>query len=268
MVRCGKKGWWQLPGIDDGDVVLAAKDVVVRYGGVIAVDGLSLDVRAGEAVGLIGPNGAGKSTALGALGGQVKTVSGSITLAGREVHKLSSYRRARLGLVRTFQSTSEFGDMTTFENLVTAGNGYSGARLTRVVFHRKASLAADRAIADRAWEMLERFDMAEKANTYARELSGGQRRLVEIMRCLMSTPKVLLLDEPMVGVAPHLVENLVNDLIAIRDEGIAIVIVEHALEVVKALSNRVVVMSFGSKIAEGSYEEIVRNEDVQAAYLG
>ena len=122
------KGWGLLSSANGGDVVLAAKNIVVRYGGVTAVDDLSFEVHAGEAVGLIGPNGAGKSTALGALGGQVKTVSGSIHLAGHEVHRLSAYRRARLGLVRTFQSTSEFGDMTTFENLVTAGNGYAYPR--------------------------------------------------------------------------------------------------------------------------------------------
>lgn len=249
-------------------ITLSANEVVVSYGGIRAVDGVSFDVRVGEAVGLIGPNGAGKSTMLAALGGQAKTVSGSITLDGHRVERLPAHKRARLGLTRTFQSTSEFADMTTFENLVTAGNGYKGAQLTNVVFHRKASLAMDLEISGRAWEMLERFDMVEKANSYGRELSGGQRRLVEIMRCLMSTPKILLLDEPMVGVAPHLVEKLVNDLKSIRDEGIAIVIVEHALEVVRALSDRVVVMSFGQKIADGTYDEIVQDEEVQAAYLG
>ncbi len=251
-----------------GRVVLSARDVVVRYGGVAAVDGVSFDVKAGEAVGLIGPNGAGKSTMLASLGGQAKAAGGSILLDGRDVTKLSAYRRARLGLLRTFQSTSEFGDMTTFENLVTAGNGFKGASLTSVVFHRKENSGSDREIAGRAWEMLERFDMTHVANAYAKELSGGQRRLVEIMRCLMTSPKLLLLDEPMVGVAPHLVEKLVGDLCAIRDEGISIIIVEHALEVVRALSNRVVVMSFGKKIADAPYDEIVNNREVQDAYLG
>lgn len=249
-------------------VTLSANDVVVSYGGVKAVDGVSFDVHAGEAVGLIGPNGAGKSTMLAALGGQAKAQSGTISLEGHSIERLPAYKRARLGLVRTFQTTSEFGDMTTFENLVTAGNGYKGAQLSSVVFRRKESYARDREMADRAWHMLERFDMVEKANVYGRELSGGQRRLVEIMRCLMSTPKVLLLDEPMVGVAPHLVDKLVNDLKTIRDDGIAVVIVEHALEVVHALCDRVVVMSFGHKIADGIYDDIVADKEVQEAYLG
>ena len=249
-------------------VMLSARDVVVSYGGVAAVDGVSFDVKAGEALGLIGPNGAGKSSMLAALGGQAKAGSGSIVLDGHEIARMPAYRRARLGLVRTFQATSEFADMTTFENLVTAGNGYEGARLTSVVFRHRLSVKSDNEIAVKAWAMLERFDMADKANAYGRELSGGQRRLVEIMRCLMSSPKVLLLDEPMVGVAPHLVEKLLGDLKSIRDEGIAIVIVEHALEVVRALSNRVVVMSFGKKIADAPYDEIVHNREVQDAYLG
>ncbi len=249
-------------------IMLTARDVVVSYGGVAAVDGVSFEVRAGEALGLIGPNGAGKSSMLAALGGQAKVGKGSIVLDGHEISHLAAYKRARLGLVRTFQTTSEFSDMTTFENLVTAGNGYLGARLSSVVFHHRLNSKADKQIAVRAWEMLERFDMTEKANTYGRELSGGQRRLVEIMRCLMASPKVLLLDEPMVGVAPHLVEKLVGDLKSIRDEGIAIVIVEHALEVVRALSDKVVVMSFGKKIADATYDEIVHDQAVQDAYLG
>ena len=249
-------------------IMLTARDVVVSYGGVAAVDGVSFEVRAGEALGLIGPNGAGKSSMLAALGGQAKVGKGSIVLDGHEISHLAAYKRARLGLVRTFQTTSEFSDMTTFENLVTAGNGYLGARLSSVVFHHRLNSKADKQIAVRAWEMLERFDMTEKANTYGRELSGGQRRLVEIMRCLMASPKVLLLDEPMVGVAPHLVEKLVGDLKSIRDEGIAIEIVEHALEVVRALSDKVVVMSFGKKIADATYDEIVHDQAVQDAYLG
>lgn len=249
-------------------VMLSARDVVVTYGGVAAVGGVSFDVKSGEAVGLIGPNGAGKSSMLAALGGQAKAGSGSIFLDGHDIARLPAYRRARLGLVRTFQTTSEFSDMTTFENLVTAGHGHLGARLSTVVFHHRRSTESDRQISLRAWEVLERFDMVDKANTYGKELSGGQRRLVEIMRCLMSSPKVLLLDEPMVGVAPHLVDKLVGDLKSIRDEGIAIVIVEHALEVVHALSDRVVVMSFGKKIADAPYDEIVHDRAVQDAYLG
>lgn len=247
---------------------LAAHDVVVGYGAVAALNGFSLDVLPGEAVGLIGPNGAGKSSFLAALGGQVRVRSGSIHLNDEDVTRLSVHARARLGIARTFQATSEFSGMTTFENLVTAGHGAAGGSLLSVVTHPRRSRRADQAVGRHAWHLLERFELAGIANSYGRELSGGQRRLVEITRCLMGSPKVLLLDEPMVGVAPHLVDKLVVDLKSIRDEGIALIIVEHALEVVRELCHRVTVMAQGRAIAAGTYSEVVKDKEVQAAYLG
>jgi ABC-type branched-subunit amino acid transport system ATPase component len=247
---------------------LSARGVVVSYGGVRAVDGLSLDAFAGEALGLIGPNGAGKSSFLAALGGQARIREGSIWLAGEDVSRLPAYGRARRGVVRTFQMTSEFSGMTTFENLLTAGHGAEGAALASIVAHPRRSRQRDHAVADRAWEILKRFELVGIADSYGSELSGGQRRLVEIMRCLMRSPKVLLLDEPMVGVAPHLVDKIMIDLKSIRDDGIALIIVEHALEVVSELCDRVVVMALGRSIAAGTYAEVVKDREVQAAYLG
>ena len=248
--------------------LLETEQVVVTYGGVHAVDGMSIGVRAGEAVGLIGPNGAGKSSFLAALGGQQRVSSGRITLDGHDVTGLPAHRRARLGLVRTFQMTSEFGGMTTFENLMTAGVGVEGASLANVVLHRGRQRELEQRTRLRVWEVLERFEATHIADLYGRELSGGQRRLVEIMRCLMRSPKVLLLDEPMVGVAPHLVQRLVGDLKSLRNDGIALVIVEHALEVVQELCDHVNVMGLGKLIAAGTYDEVVRDPAVQAAYLG
>jgi ABC-type branched-subunit amino acid transport system ATPase component len=247
---------------------LAARDVSVAYGGVVAVDGVSLDLFPGEALGLIGPNGAGKSSFLAALGGQVKITRGSIRLDGHELGRLPPFQRARRGITRTFQTTSEFSGMTTFENLLTAGHGSAGASLRTVVLRRSDTRRAEREIAERAWSILDRFEMAHTADLYGAELSGGQRRLVEIMRCLMREPKVLLLDEPMVGVAPHLVQKLIDDLRKIREDGISLVIVEHALEVVSELCSRVVVMALGRPIASGTFDQVVANRDVQAAYVG
>jgi len=255
-------------GAPAGRPALAAHEVVVSYGGVAAVNGFSLDVFPGEAVGLIGPNGAGKSSFLGALGGQVHLRSGSIQLGGHDVTGLSVHARARLGIARTFQMTSEFSGMTTFENLLTAGHGAAGASLLSIVTHPRRSHQADQVAGRRAWQMLERFELTDIANSYGRELSGGQRRLVEITRCLMGSPKVLLLDEPMVGVAPHLVDKLIVDLKSIRDEGIALIVVEHALEVVRELCPRVIVMAQGRAIASGTYADVVKDREVQAAYLG
>jgi ABC-type branched-subunit amino acid transport system ATPase component len=240
----------------------------VAYGGVTAVNGVSLDVHAGEAIGLIGPNGAGKSSFLAALGGQVKLTRGSIALGGHEVGNLPAFKRARMGITRTFQMTSEFARMTVFENLVTAGQGADGSSLRSVVLGWRASRESERETARRAWSILDRFEMSHTADMYGSELSGGQRRLVEIMRCLMRQPKVLLLDEPMVGVAPHLVEKLVADLRSIEADGISLVIVEHALEVVQQLCSRVVVMALGAEIASGTFEQVVADPEVQAAYVG
>ncbi|MGH7642909.1 MAG: ABC transporter ATP-binding protein [Candidatus Dormibacteria bacterium] len=247
--------------------VLVVRDVVVNYGGARAVDNVSLSLRRGEVVGIIGPNGAGKSSFLGALGGQVKRASGTVALGGRDISHLMPHDRARLGLARTFQTTSEFAKMTVFENLVTAAEGDSGASLKAVVLHPRRTANRERSFAERAWEILRRFEMDATANLYGRELSGGQRRLVEVMRCLMRNPSVLLLDEPMVGVAPHLTGKLIDDLRTVRSDGLGILVVEHALEVVRRLCDRVVVMALGKVIAAGSYEEVVQDALVQAAYL-
>lgn len=251
-----------------GPATLSARDIVVSYGGVRAVDGMSLDVFASEAVGLIGPNGAGKSSFLAALGGQSRIQQGSVYLDGEEVSRLPAHARARRGVVRTFQMTSEFAGLTTFENLVTAGHGASGASLGSLVAHPRRTRERERAVARRAWEVLHRFGMENIADSYGRELSGGQRRLVEIMRCLMRSPKILLLDEPMVGVAPQVGARLLADLKSIRDDGIALIIVEHDLQVVRELCGRVVVMALGRQIAAGPYDDVVKDSEVQAAYLG
>ncbi len=247
--------------------VLEARDVAVGYGGVRAVDGVSLALHPGEVVGIIGPNGAGKSSFLGALGGQVRRSRGQILLGSRDISQLPPHDRARLGLVRTFQTTSEFARMTVFENLVTAAEGDSGASLKAVILHPRRTHLREQELAARAFSIMERFEMTHTADLYGRELSGGQRRLVEIMRCLVRHPRVLLLDEPMVGVAPHLTGKLIDDLRGIAADGLGILVVEHALEVVRRLCDRVVVMAFGKVIAAGEFEEVVADPQVQAAYL-
>ena len=244
--------------------VLEVRGVSVRFGGVEAVRDVTLQVCAGEVVGLIGPNGAGKSTLLGALGGQFAVASGRVLLSGHDVTSLPPYRRARLGLVRTFQHTSTFDGLTVFENLLVSAMSARGARL-------RDSLAGQRArqaeAAESVWERLREFELTAMADKYGSELSGGQRRLVEIMRCLMQSPQVLLLDEPMVGVAPHLVERISGDCARISESGVAVVIVEHALEVIQAVCGRVVVMASGQVVAQASYAEAMSSGAVQEAYF-
>jgi ABC-type branched-subunit amino acid transport system ATPase component/ABC-type branched-subunit amino acid transport system permease subunit len=251
------------PGPGDA-AVLDIRGVSVRFGGVEAVHDVSLQVGAGEVVGLIGPNGAGKSSLLGALGGQFAVASGRVFLGGHDITALPPYRRARLGLVRTFQHTSTFDGLTVFENLLVAAMSVHAAGL-------RASLAGDRQrraeAAGAVWARLREFDMVPVADSYGSELSGGQRRLVEIMRCLMQSPRVLLLDEPMVGVAPHLVRRISEDCARISASGVAIIIVEHALEVVEAVCDSVVVMASGQVVAEASYAEAMSSGAVREAYF-
>jgi branched-chain amino acid transport system ATP-binding protein len=244
--------------------VLDVRGVSVFFGGVQAVRGVSLQVAAGEVVGLIGPNGAGKSSLLGALGGQFAVASGRVLLGGHDVTSLAPYRRARVGIVRTFQHTSTFDGLTVFENLLVAAVSARGARLREALTGDQRLRAA---AAEAVWARLRQFDMVPMANSYGSELSGGQRRLVEIMRCLMESPRVLLLDEPMVGVAPHLVRRIGEDCARISASGVAIVIVEHALEVVEAVCDRVVVMASGRVVAEATYAEAMSSSAVKEAYF-
>ena len=245
-------------------VVLDVRGVTVRFGGVEAVRDVSLRLPAGEIVGLIGPNGAGKSSLLGALGGQLATASGRVLLAGQDVTSLSPHRRARLGLVRTFQHTSTFDGMTVFENLLVAAMSARGSRLRGALAGSKKRQAE---AAEAVWARLREFDLSAMADAYGSELSGGQRRLVEIMRCLMQSPRVLLLDEPMVGVAPHLVERICADCVRIRDSGVSIIIVEHALDVVQAICDRVVVMASGEVVTQASYADAMSSGAVREAYF-
>ncbi|MBV9449828.1 MAG: ATP-binding cassette domain-containing protein [Streptosporangiaceae bacterium] len=247
--------------------VLAVSEVTVRFGGVVAVRDASLELREKEVVGLIGPNGAGKSSLIGALGGQIPVTRGRVLLGGADITAAPPHRRARLGLCRTFQLTSTFDDLTVFENLLVAALGADGSRLRSSLAGGRARQARVAAAMDSVWDRLTEFDMAEVANLYGSELSGGQRRLVEIMRCLMRSPRVLLLDEPMVGVAPHLVERIQGECQRIRDSGVSIIIVEHALEVVQAICDRVVVMASGSVVAQATYAEAMSSGAVREAYF-
>jgi ABC-type branched-subunit amino acid transport system ATPase component len=247
--------------------LLDVHDVRVRYGGVEAVAGASMAIKAPHVVGLIGPNGAGKSSLLAAIGGQAQAVAGRVQLDGEDVTKLPSYRRARLGIVRTFQTASVFDGLTVFENLLVAGSGDELATFRRALVPARRRRLQTAAIRAQAEEVLGEFDLWPIADHYGRELSGGQRRLVEIARCLMRSPKLLLLDEPMVGVAPHLVLRLSEHCRRICERGVAILVVEHSLEVVRAVCDRVLVMASGRMIDDGPYEAVVNSGSVKEAYL-
>src|SRR5215831_13863706 len=209
----------------DREIVLQAVGVEREFGGVRAVAGVSFSVRHGTMTGLIGPNGAGKSTLLAMLAGTLPVSSGTVIYRGRDVTGLAAFRRARLGLVRTFQLASEFKRLTVMENLLSAVPGNRGDSFRGAVLGKRYWRADEAAAIARAEGILERFGLEGFANHYAGDLSGGQRRLVEIMRALMAEPGMLLLDEPLAGVHPNLARRIGDQLIALCAEGMTILMV-------------------------------------------
>jgi len=248
--------------------VLAAHRLRMEFGGVVAVAEVSLDVVRGSAVGLIGPNGAGKSTVVGIIAGALRPSAGSVTFCGEPITGMRPYRVARRGLVRTFQLSSQFSRLTVMENLVAGAPGQRGETLRGALLGPRYWSAEERRVATRAEALLAEFGMEPAADQLAGSLSGGQRRLVELMRALMAEPRMLLLDEPVAGVHPTLVDVLEHHLRRLRDLGITMLVVEHELGVIERLCDRVVVMGQGRVIAEGTMAAVRGSQEVIDAYIG
>jgi len=251
----------------DHEIVLQAVGVEREFGGVRAVAGVSFSVRHGTMTGLIGPNGAGKSTLLAMLAGTLPVSSGRVIYQGQDVTRLPAYRRARLGLVRTFQLASEFKRLTVMENLLSAVPGNRGDSFRGALAGPRYWRGDETAAIARAQALLTRFGLDGHANSYAGDLSGGQRRLVEIMRALMAEPRVLLLDEPMAGVHPNLARRIGNELAALCAEGLTVLMVEHELAIMDEFCDPVVAMAEGAVLAEGTMAELRSRTEVVEAYL-
>ncbi|HEY5354082.1 MAG TPA: ATP-binding cassette domain-containing protein [Streptosporangiaceae bacterium] len=249
------------------DVMLETLDVAREFGGVRAVAGVSIQVRKGRLTGLIGPNGAGKSTLLAMLAGTLPVTSGQIIYQGQDITGTPAFRRARLGLVRTFQLASEFKRLTVMENLLSGVPGNRGDTFRGSLLGKRYWQADETAAIARAEALLERFGLEQFANHYAGDLSGGQRRLVEIMRALMAEPATLLLDEPMAGVHPNLARRIGRELVALCEEGMTILMVEHELAIMDEFCDPVVVMAEGAVLAEGTMEQLRGRSEVVEAYL-
>jgi ABC-type branched-subunit amino acid transport system ATPase component len=229
-------------------------------------DELDLELPPGL-VGIYGPNGAGKSTLLAMLAGTLPVSSGTIVYRGQDVTSVPAFRRARLGLVRTFQLASEFKRLTVMENLLSAVPGNRGDSLRGALLGKRYWRGDESAAIARATALLERFGLTEFANHYAGDLSGGQRRLVEIMRALMAEPSMLLLDEPMAGVHPNLARRIGHQLVALARDGMAILMVEHELAIMDEFADPVVVMADGAVLAEGTMAQLRARSEVVEAYL-
>jgi branched-chain amino acid transport system permease protein len=257
----------RLATLADREIVLQAVGVEREFGGVRAVADVSFSVRHGTMTGLIGPNGAGKSTLLAMLAGTLPVSSGRIIYQGQDVTRLPAYRRARLGLVRTFQLASEFKRLTVMENLLSAVPGNRGDSFRGALAGPRYWRGDETAAIARAQALLARFGLDGLANSYAGDLSGGQRRLVEIMRALMAEPQVLLLDEPMAGVHPNLARRIGNELTALCADGLTVLMVEHELAIMDEFCDPVVAMAEGAVLAEGTMAELRSRTEVVEAYL-
>jgi branched-chain amino acid transport system ATP-binding protein len=240
------------------------------FGGITALDGVSFEVESETLTGLIGPNGAGKSTTFNAIGGILKADSGSVRFDGEDITGESPDRIARKGLVRTFQISREFQNMTVIENMMIAPTGQRGESALQSITPglREDVSEQEEEIFEQAWEMLELFDIDHLALENARALSGGQRKLLELARALMLDPEMLLLDEPFAGVNPTLEKTLIDRIETLRNKGQTFLLVEHDMDMIMDHCERVIVMHQGDTLLTGTPEEVQSEERVIEAYLG
>ena len=242
--------------------LLSVKDLVRRFGGIVATDHVSLDVAPGELHAIIGPNGAGKTTLISQLTGHLAPHSGSVSLAGRDITDMPAYRRCALGLARSFQITSLLLDFTAADNVALAAQAHDGHSFRFLGDARK-----ERGLRDKAMAALQRVGLAERANVLVSRLSHGEQRELELAVALATRPQLLLLDEPMAGLGVTESARMVKLLGELRKE-VTIVLVEHDMEAVFALADRITVLVYGRVIASGLPSEIRQNEEVKRAYLG
>jgi branched-chain amino acid transport system ATP-binding protein len=258
------------PGVAKPDPILSVNNIVRAFGGMTAVDVGHLEVQRGIITAMIGPNGAGKTTFFNLLTGFDRPTSGREahwSFDGRTLDKTSASSVALAGMVRTFQLTKALNRMTVMDNMMLGARGQGGESLTRAMF-KPLWAKQEREIEDQAKELLDRFKLLAKKDDYAGSLSGGQRKLLEMARALMSRPKMIMLDEPMAGVNPALTQSLLAHIESLRDEGMTVLFIEHDMHMVRHISDWVVVMAEGKIIAEGSADQVMSDQVVIDAYLG
>ena len=249
--------------------LLEVSGLTMRFGGLLAVDGVELSVEPGQIVSMIGPNGAGKTTVFNCLTGFYKPSGGKIVFDGQEIQGLPGFRVARRGMIRTFQHVRLFKEMTVVENLPVAQHQHMNTSMLAGLFKTPSYRRSEREAMERAAYWLERVDLHEFANREANTLAYGQQRRLEIARCMVTQPKLLMLDEPAAGLNPRETDDLKALIAELRDNHqLTVLLIEHDMKLVMSISDKIVVINQGRPLAAGTPEEIKQNPDVIKAYLG
>ncbi|HWE89502.1 MAG TPA: ABC transporter ATP-binding protein [Pseudonocardiaceae bacterium] len=251
-----------------GDTLLELRDVTLRFGGLVALDSVSFGIRRGEILGLIGPNGAGKTTCFNVMTGVYRPTSGRVLLEDRPLGRRKRHQITRLGIARTFQNIRLFGEMTALENVVVGADARHQTSVPGAIVRSPRHQREEREAVERASALLEFVGIADRAADKARNLPYGYQRRLEIARALATEPKLLCLDEPAAGFNPAEKEDLMGLIRKIRDDGYTVLLIEHDMRLVMNVTDRIVVLEFGKKIAEGSPLEVRADPAVIAAYLG
>ncbi|WP_138470907.1 ABC transporter ATP-binding protein [Poseidonocella sp. HB161398] len=250
-------------------LLLETTGLSVRFSGLTALDGVSFRLDEGQVRAVIGPNGAGKSTLFNAISGYVTPTSGSVLLKGEELTKLSPHEIAEKGIRRTFQNGGLFPELTVLENVLTGLHAQTEGSFLDILLGRAKAIESEAAMIAKARDLLKLMSMDHMADARAGDLSGGQQRIVEIVRTVASDPPVLLLDEPAVGLSPVARAQMMEIIQRLAGEkGVGILLIEHAVELVMAAADRILVMAAGARIAEGTPAEIREDRAVLEAYLG